>query len=271
VEVVACTSVLGPGWEHAGVVTTTHARRDDLVPTGAVGRRGRPIWRRPWIFPLMVLTIGFVVYTVPPYLTLDPSRARLAPLPDNPVFFPLLVTHIFLGSIVLLTGCVQLWPWLRRTHRGAHRWSGRIYVAALLPAAVAVIIIAPLTRFGPNQQVANTTLGVLWLIFTILGYRAGRQRRFADHREWMIRSVALSFSIVANRVWTMICLVAFAPTALSGGPVDEAELAQAVGVASWVSWVVNLLIAEGWLVHTRRRRSRPVRSHRSRLSADAGS
>ena len=45
-------------------------------------------------------------------------------------------------------------------------------MAALLPAAVAVIIIAPLTRFGPNQQVANTTLGVLWSIFTILGYRA---------------------------------------------------------------------------------------------------
>ena len=66
----------------------------------------------------MVLTIGFVVYAVPPYLTLDPSRARLAPLPDNPVFYPLLVTHIFLGSIVLLTGCLQLWPWLRRAHRG---------------------------------------------------------------------------------------------------------------------------------------------------------
>ena len=112
---------------------------------------------------------------------------------------------------------------------------------------------------------------MLWLIVTdILGYRAVRQRRFADHREWMIRSVALSFSIVANRVWTMICLAAFAPSALSGGPVDEAELAQAVGVASWVSWVVNLLIAEAWLLHTRRRRSRPVRSdHRSRLPAGA--
>jgi uncharacterized membrane protein len=218
----------------------------------------------------MLLTIGFVLYALPPYLTLDPDRARLAPLPDHPVFYPLLVTHIFLGSIVLLTGCLQLWPWLRRTQPRVHRWSGRIYVATLLPAAIAVIIIAPLTRFGPNQQVANTTLGVLWLTFTLLGYRAVRRRRFAGHREWMIRSVALSFSIVANRVWTMICLVAFAPSALSQGPVDEAELAQAVGVASWASWVVNLLIAEAWLLHTRRRRSRPVRSdHRSLLSTGA--
>ena len=252
-----------------GGVTTTHPRSDDLPSTKDTTRGITAIWRRPWIFPLLLLSIGFVVHAVPPYLSLDPSRARLAPLPDNPVFYPLLVTHILLGSIVLLTGCLQLWPWLRRAHPAVHRWSGRVYVAALLPAAVAVIIIAPLTRYGPNQQVANTTLGVLWLIVTVLGYRAVRQRRFADHREWMIRSVALSLSIVANRVWTMICLVAFAPTALSGGPVDEAELAQAVGVASWVSWVVNLLIAEGWLVHTRRR-SRPVRSHRSRLPAEAG-
>ena len=266
---VACTSVLDPGLEHAGVVTTTHARRDDLAPTEDT--RGRPIWRRPWIFPLIVLTIGFVVHAVPPYLTLDPSRARLAPLPDNPVFFPLLVTHIFLGSIVLLTGCLQLWPWLRRAHRGVHRWSGRIYVAALLPAAVAVIIIAPMTHYGPNQQVANTTLGVLWLIFTILGYRAVRRRRFADHREWMIRSVALSFSIVANRVWTVICLAAFAPSALSEGPVDQVELAQAVGVASWASWVVNLLIAEGWLHHTRHRTTaRAPHPRTSRFPAGGG-
>ncbi|HEY5787390.1 MAG TPA: DUF2306 domain-containing protein, partial [Microlunatus sp.] len=180
-------------------MTTTQTRGDDRVPAPDATPRSTPIWRRPWIFPLLLLSVGFVVYAVQPYITLDPNRARLAPLPDNPVFYPLLITHIFLGSVVLLTGCLQLWPWLRRTHPGVHRWSGRVYVVALLPAALAVIVIAPLTRFGPNQQVANTTLGVLWLLFTILGYRAVRQRRFADHREWMIRSVALSFSIVANR------------------------------------------------------------------------
>ena len=101
---------------------------------------------------MLLLSVGFVVYAVQPYITLDPSRARLAPLPDNPMFYPLLITHIFLGSVVLLTGCLQLWPWLRRTHPGVHRWSGRVYVVALLAAALAVIVIAPLTRFGPNQR-----------------------------------------------------------------------------------------------------------------------
>ena len=159
----------------------------------------------------MITTVLFLVFAVPPYLTLDPDRARLAPLPDHPLFYPLLVTHIFLGSIVLLAACLQVWPWLRQTHPRVHRWTGRTYVAALIPAAICAIIISPLAGRGPNAAVANTTLGVLWLIFTVRGFLAARGRRFDEHREWMLRSFALSFSIVTNRIWSMVCLAAFAP------------------------------------------------------------
>jgi hypothetical protein len=96
-------------------------------------------------------------------------------------------------------------------------------------------------------------LAVLWLGTSVAGYRAARGRRFAEHREWMVRSVALAFSIVASRVWSVVCIVAFAPSVLSGGPVDPDELAQAVSAATWLSWVVNLLVAEWWLHRTRRR------------------
>jgi hypothetical protein len=68
----------------------------------------------------------------------------------------------------------------------------------------------------------------------------------------MVRSVALAFSIVANRVWSVVCIVAFAPEVMSGGPVDPDRLAAAVGAATWLSWVVNLLAAEYWLHRTRR-------------------
>ena len=80
-----------------------------------------PLWRRPWVVPLAVLTVIFVGYALPPYLTLDPAQARLQPLPEFPGYYALLVTHIFLGSVVLLTACLQVWPWLRRTHPKVHR------------------------------------------------------------------------------------------------------------------------------------------------------
>ena len=92
-----------------------------------------PRWRRPWVVPLALLTVAFVAFALPPYLTLDPAQARLQPLPPFPGYYPLLVTHIFLGSVVLLAACLQVWPWLRQNHPRVHRTSGRIYVAAALP------------------------------------------------------------------------------------------------------------------------------------------
>ena len=232
---------------------------DERIPPPAPAEVDRPrrrtsLIRRPWVVPLAIVAVGFVIYAVPPYLGLDPARARLQPMPDSPVFYPLLVTHIFLGSVALLTACLQVWPWLRRRRPQIHRWSGRIYVAVTVPAALCVIVIAPMTLYGPNQRVANTMLGLLWLITTLAGFRAVRQRRFADHRAWMLRSVALAFSIVANRVWLVVIFTVFIPEIYQGAEITSAQLDQAVGLASWVSWVVNLLAVECWL-HRRPRRS----------------
>jgi uncharacterized membrane protein len=230
------------------------ARPDDR---GAAGRT--PLLRRPWIVPLALLTVIFVAYAVPPYLSLDPARARLQPMPAHRGYYPLLVSHIFLGSLVLLAACLQVWPWLRRSHPAVHRWSGRVYVVAALAASLCVMIIAPMGLHGPNQQVANTMLALLWFGTTLAGFRAARQHRFADHRQWMLRSVGLSFSIVANRIWVMIAFAVFVPEIYTGADVDTVALDQAIGVSSWISWVANLLIVEWWL-HRRRpsRRDRPI-------------
>jgi len=31
------------------------------------------------------------------------------------------VAHILFGSVALVTACLQIWPWLRRTHPTVHR------------------------------------------------------------------------------------------------------------------------------------------------------
>jgi uncharacterized membrane protein YozB (DUF420 family) len=210
-----------------------------------------PPLQRPWVVPLALLAVIFIAYALPPYLTLDPAHARIQPMPPHASYYPLLVSHIFLGSVALLAACLQVWPWLRQAHPAIHRWSGRIYVAAALTASVCVMIISPMGLYGANQRVANTMLAVLWLGTTLAGFRAIRQRRYADHRQWMLRSVALAFSIIANRAWTAIALAVFVPEIYTGAEVDPTSLSQAIGVASWMSWVVNLLIVEWWLHHRR--------------------
>jgi len=84
-------------------------------------------------------------------------------MPAHRGYYPLLVSHIFLGSLVLLAACLQVWPWLRRSHPAVHRWSGRVYVVAALAASLCVMIIAPMGLHGPNQQVANLLIVEWWL------------------------------------------------------------------------------------------------------------
>lgn len=235
-------------------MTYTPPLVEDPAPTLAP-RAGRPrAVRRPWIAPLALLTVAFLAFSLPPYLTLDPSQARL-PVPDGyPWYYPMLVTHIFFGTVALLAACLQVWPWLRKHRPAVHRWSGRLYVfAGVLPAGLAALTITPLGVWGANQRTANTILALLWLTTTVAGYRAARRRRYADHREWMIRSFALAFSIVANRPWSFLCILVFAPEAITadGDLAASPALAQAIGVSTWLSWVVNLLLAEWWLRRTR--------------------
>ncbi|HEY0639589.1 MAG TPA: DUF2306 domain-containing protein [Pseudonocardiaceae bacterium] len=225
----------------------------------------RSLLRRPWVGPLAVLTVVFLAFSVPPYLTLDPARARL-PVPEGyGWYYPMLVAHIVFGSVALTAACLQVWPWLRARRPDVHRWSGRAYVfAGAIPASLVVLTITPFGAWGANQRTANTLLALLWLGTTIAGYRAARRRSVAEHREWMIRSFALAFSIVANRLWGVACIVVFAPETLTADATATPDpvLAQAIGVSTWLSWVVNLLIAEWWLHRTRFRRAPADRPRR---------
>ncbi|MGE3288940.1 MAG: DUF2306 domain-containing protein, partial [Pseudonocardia sp.] len=114
-------------------------------------------WTWPWL-SLGLLTVAFLAFSVPPYLTFDPAQSRL-PLPADVVwFYPALVVHILFGTVALVTACVQLWPWLRAAHPGIHRWSGRAYAASAIGASLSVLTITAYGQWGANQHVANTML-----------------------------------------------------------------------------------------------------------------
>ncbi|SHK40307.1 Predicted membrane protein [Nocardiopsis flavescens] len=234
---------------------------------GTAAPRPRPApapvrwWRRPWILPLALFSLTFLLYAVPPYLSLDPADARL-PVPQTPSwYFPVLVTHIFGGALLTLLVILQVWPWLRSRYPAVHRWSGRAYVLAGIPlVGVPALLIAPFSGTGFGTQVSNTVWAVLWLAFTVLGFAMARRRRFADHREWMLRSFALIYGIAFNRV----VLVLLIPLALLGvDPEVPAEdpmaLAPVVAApSSFLSWIVPLLFVEWWIKYRGPRRRRPA-------------
>lgn len=199
-------------------------------------------WRR---LIVALIPITFVAWALPPYLTLDPTRSRI-PVSGLSAYYLLLVAHVAFASVAMVTACAQVWPWLRQRHPGIHRALGRVYVfAGVLPAGVAGLVIGAMSPFGPVIRVSNVLLAILWLTCTVVGYRMGRQRRFAVHRRWMIRSVVLTMSIITNRVWAVIFFLALSPQLQTTFGGNEQLMVQAVaGLSGWLGWVVPLLATE---------------------------
>ncbi|WP_330230491.1 DUF2306 domain-containing protein [Nocardia sp. NBC_00508] len=215
-------------------------------------------WRRPWILPLAVVAVLFVAFSLPRYLTFDPALSRVQQ-PTVALHYPVLVAHVIFGSIAMLTCCLQVWPRLRRKYPAAHRMVGRAYVfVGVVPAGVAALVLGATTPFGPVAMASNLMLAVLWLGCTVIGFRAARQHRYADHRRWMIRSFALTLSIITNRVWAVLVFIALEPQLDTTFGGNEALLRQAVGgTVAWLSWTVPLLAVQWWLERDFRR-ARPA-------------
>lgn len=214
----------------------------------SVPETGTRWWRRPWVLPLAAIAVLFVAFSLPRYLTFDPAQSRVQQ-PEIPVHYPLLVAHVIFGSIAMLTCCLQVWPRFRRTYPSIHRLLGRVYIfAGVAPAGVSALALAATTPFGPVTMVSNGLLATIWLGCTAAGFRAARQRRYADHRRWMIRSFVLTLSIITNRLWIVPMSVLLAPRLETSFGGNEELLEQAVSaIVAWLGWTLPLLAAQYWL------------------------
>lgn len=85
---------------------------------------------------------------------------------------------------------------------------------------------------GPIAQSGFIVLAVIWLTVTFRALQLARRREIGLHREWMIRSIALTFAGVMLRVWLPAQLI-------TGVSFDVAYQ-----VVAWLCWVPNLIVAE---------------------------
>lgn len=148
---------------------------------------------------------------------------------------PWLGVHVAGAATALLIGPVQFLPALRARLRWLHRSIGRIYVAACLIGGAAGFVLALGASTGPVSTAGFGGLAILWMATTSLAWRAAMQRRFIDHRAWMIRSFALTFAAVTLRLYLPILLLL--PVAFDDG----------YRAISFLCWVPNLLLAEMYL------------------------
>lgn len=194
-----------------------------------------------WLTAASLVCVAIAVFATSAYVTLDMTQSR--PSLRGPLHYGLLVTHIATGTIALLGGLAQFVPWLRTRYPVVHRWTGRGYLfAGVLPSSVLGLAVALLSLGGLASQVPLSLLSVLWFVTAVQGLRAARARNFREHRVWMIRNFALTTAAVTGRLWGL---------ALSSA-LPDAGGAEIFAAANWLSFTVNLLVAEWWI---QRRRS----------------
>lgn len=173
------------------------------------------------------------------YLLPDSPPAPL--VVGNPFRVPWLALHAAAAATALLVGPLQFRSQLRARWPKVHRVLGRVYVTGCLVGGATGLVLASGMTTGPIAGVGFGALAVVWFYATAQAWRLAVRRDLAVHREWMIRSFALTFAAVTVRLYLPLS------QALPIG-IDDAYRAIA-----FVSWVPNLIAAELYIRHGRGR------------------
>jgi uncharacterized membrane protein len=146
-----------------------------------------------WIF--LGLTALFVFITSEVLLITDYSMYhayRLQVIADR----HLLIPHTLCGLIALFAGPVQFSSRFRQRYLKSHRVLGRIYVISVFIGAFTGIALAA----GRPGLPGTSMQGAAWILCTTAAFITARNRQIVQHRQWMARSYAVTFTFVSSRV-----------------------------------------------------------------------
>lgn len=205
-----------------------------------------PSSRRPgrgqfWLIPLALLCLGAAGELLSAYVPPDVNTARV-PI-HSTAQYVFLLGHIFFAAVALVVGVAQFWPWLRRTHPRVHRVVGRTYLfAGVFPASLFAVPVLFTTELGLSTQFAFAAIDAGWVTSAVLGFRAVRAHRYADHRAWLIRNFAFTLSAVGFR---LIELPAYLLIKAEHAHLDKTTtLHDIASTSAWLGVLINLLVAE---------------------------
>ena len=108
----------------------------------------------------------------------------------------LLIPHTLCGVIALVAGPLQFSSRFRQRHLKFHRLLGRIYVVSVFIGAFTGIALAA----GRPGLPGTSMQAAAWMVCTTAAFITARNRQIVQHRQWMARSYAVTFTFVSSRV-----------------------------------------------------------------------
>jgi uncharacterized membrane protein len=185
-------------------------------------------WRRLKYFLFLALSLMFLfVLWRNERFIVDHSH------PDFAYYYPVrwwLIPHVLGGLIAFLAGPFQFSSKLRQRNPALHRLIGRCYVAGVA-VSIPPSVYLSLTHTTLAFSFLLLTLAGAWLVTTGIAFAAAMQRNIQLHRQWMVRSYAVTTTFATTRVLTAIPAI--------GGAGEEVYVP-----AQWCLFVATMVIAE---------------------------
>ncbi|MBT0586174.1 DUF2306 domain-containing protein [Alteromonas oceanisediminis] len=193
--------------------------------------------KQPMWFVMLLLAIGTASYAVlnvvwptfrPPFVSNIFAETPVASY-----------LHLGFGAIAMLLGPFQFSAALRKKYLTMHRQSGKLYVVSVFVSSISGFILAWQSYGGLVTHVGFAMMALAWFYATAMAYYFIRKGEIQAHRQWMIRSYAITLAGVTLRIYLGVSFAAGIP------------FSEFYPVLSWIAWVPNLLVVEWWILSCR--------------------
>jgi uncharacterized membrane protein len=108
----------------------------------------------------------------------------------------LLIPHTLAGILALLIGPINFSSRIRQRYLKFHRVLGRIYVISVFIGAATGVALA----YGRPGFPGTSGQAAAWIVCTTAAFLTARNRHIVQHRQWMARSYAVTFTFISTRV-----------------------------------------------------------------------
>jgi uncharacterized membrane protein len=112
----------------------------------------------------------------------------------------LLIPHTLAGIFALLIGPINFSSRIRNRYLKLHRVLGRIYVVSVFVGSFTGIALA----WGRPGLPGTSMQAAAWMVCTTAALITARNRQIIQHRQWMMRSYAVTFTFVSSRVLNLV-------------------------------------------------------------------
>ena len=110
-----------------------------------------------------------------------------------------IVAHATASAMTLVLGPLQFSSKLRRRHTATHRLLGRLYLSGIAIGGPIAIYLG-FTHALPMMALPILVQSTLWIGTGAGALLAAKRRNFELHRQWVIRSYAITLIFVVTRV-----------------------------------------------------------------------